>query len=103
MDINNTPFYTILKSQIDHKNDLIKKESPPENGFTISILNNKIYHTKCNGTNYQKRKKQTLELFRAVLKKYKLKNCHININCDKIPKDFYFFNVMIQKQKEVGD
>ena len=86
MILKDSPFKDIIESQIKNKSKLNTKNSPPENGFTISILNNSIKHTSCNGIEHQRRKKQIINLMRDVLKKHKIKNCHININADKIPK-----------------
>jgi hypothetical protein len=90
MNIDDSPFSKILKSQIKNKSILIKRETPPDNGISLTILNNTVKHSKCNGTGFQLRKKQIIQLFQDVTKKYQLKNCYININLDKIPKDNYF-------------
>ena len=79
MEIDNFPFEGIIQSQIENKDLLNKKEKPPENGISLTIINNTVKHSKCTGTKYQKRKKQIINMFQDVVKKYKLKKSYINI------------------------
>ena len=90
MEIDNFPFEGIIQSQIENKDLLNKKEKPPENGISLTIINNTVKHSKCTGTKYQKRKKQIINMFQDVVKKYKLKKSYININLDKVPKNNCF-------------
>tara|TARA_Y100000816_G_scaffold184596_1_gene133816 strand:- start:345 stop:1316 length:972 start_codon:yes stop_codon:yes gene_type:complete len=90
MEVDNFPFEDIIKSQIENKQFLNKKENPPDDGISLTIINNTVKHSKCLGTKYQKRKKQIINMFQDVVKKYKLKKSYININLDKIPKNNCF-------------
>ncbi len=90
MEFENSPFKSIIKSQIKNKRHLIKKESPPPNGISLTIINGSVKHSKCSGNTHQKRKKQIIGLFQDVVKNYKVKNCYVNINLEKTPIDNYF-------------